>query len=214
MRTKKAALLEIGRQFYERQWMWGMSGNLSVRLSSDPLRFAITPSGINKGHMSGKDLITAAGPRRGASGGLKISPRHAVPSSETVVHEAVYRALPKAGAVFHVHPMYSTLISRLYGDPKKVRLLKLKGVMMMKGMIGLKETDAELAILPNWPDPAKIARDVAAYIRSSAKALPAILVYDHGLTGWGANPDQARNYLEIIEYTCRYLYLRRLSDNS
>ena len=218
MATKKDALLEIGRQFYERQWMWGMSGNLSIRLSSDPVRFAITPSGINKGHMSVKDLITIEdtphpplSPGRG-QGGAKRTPRvrGLQPSSETVVHQAVYRALPKAGAVFHVHPIYSTLISRLYGHPKKVRLLKLKGVMMMKGMIGLKETNAELAILPNWPDPSKIARDVAAYIRSSPRALPAVLVYDHGLTGWGATPDQARNYLEIIEYTCRYLFLQHI----
>ena len=211
MATEKDALLEIGRQFYERQWMWGMSGNLSIRLSSNPLSFAITPSGINKGHMSAKDLITIKDSGRAdATLSVEGSSKNIVPSSETVVHQAVYRALPGAGAVFHVHPIYSTLISKLYGDPSKVRMLKVEGVMMMKGMIGSKEANAEVAILPNWPDPEHIARDLTTYIQSSAKVLPSVLVYDHGLTGWGATPDQARNHLEIIEYTCQYLFLNRL----
>ena len=209
--AKPDAILEIGRQFYDRQWMWGMSGNLSIRLSSDPLRFVITPSGINKGHMSEKDLITitdSAGTDSKPS--AKGNPKEAIPSSETVVHQVVYRALPGAGAVFHVHPVYSTLISKLYGDPSQVRMLKVDGVMMMKGMIGLKEENAEIAIIPSWPDPAHIARDVTSYIQSSGKVLPAVLIRDHGLTGWGATPDQARNHLEIIEYTCQYLFLNRL----
>src|ERR1035441_6414657 len=111
------SLIDCGRQFYERQWIWGMSGNLSVRLSSQPLSFAITPSGINKGHLSEKDLITIKDTGAASPGAaLQMSPKDAVPSSETVIHQAVYRALPGAGAVFHVHPIYSTLISRLHGD--------------------------------------------------------------------------------------------------
>ena len=125
--------------------------------------------------------------------------------------QAVYRELPAAGAVFHVHPVYSTLISQWYGDPAKVRFMKVEGVMMMKGMMGAKEVNAEVAILPNWPDPSRIAQDLITYLQTSARVLPAVLVYDHGLTGWGATPDQARNHLEIIEYTCRYLYLKRLA---
>jgi len=111
--------------------MWGMSGNLSVRLNwkgaqrcapTDPISFAITPSGINKGRLSEKDLITITDTGRGTSSPtVKGSSKNAVPSSETIVHQAVYRALPGAGAVFHVHPIYSTLISKLYGDPNKVR---------------------------------------------------------------------------------------------
>ena len=214
------SLVDCGRLFYERQWMWGMSGNLSVRLNgkgaqlcapTDPVSFAITPSGINKGHLSEKDLITIKdmghAPTRAS---LQLNPKEAVPSSETVIHQAVYRALPGAGAVFHVHPVYSTLISRIHGDPNKVRMLKVEGVMMMKGMIGAKEVNTELAILPNWPDPSRIAQDLVAYIQSSARVLSAVLVYDHGLTGWGATPEQARNHLEIIEYTCQYLFLRSL----
>ena len=50
--------------------MWGTAGNLSIRLRSDPLEIAITPSGVNKGRLSINDLIT-----------VKDSPHPALPAS-------------------------------------------------------------------------------------------------------------------------------------
>ena len=50
-------LLQCGRQFYERRWMWGTSGNLSVKLRQKPLEIAITPSGLNKGSLTPDQLI-------------------------------------------------------------------------------------------------------------------------------------------------------------
>ena len=95
--------------------MWGTAGNLSIRLKSKPLSIAITPSGLNKGHLDKKDLLTITDEKSSAG-----FPRGLVPSSETVIHQAVYRAVPGAGAVFHVHPVYSTLISKFHGaSPKK-----------------------------------------------------------------------------------------------
>ncbi len=201
------SVIDIGRQFYERRWMWGTAGNLSVRLKSDPLEIAITPSGVNKGHLSTEDLII-----------LKDTPSiskgegpNKIPSAETVIHQAVYRAAPGAGAVFHVHPVYSTLISSFYGHPREKRMLKVEWFEMMKGVGVGEEESAEVAILPNWQDVSLIARDITSYLKSSAKALPVVLIYNHGLTGWGTTPDQARNHLEIMEYVCQYLYLKRLA---
>src|SRR5437016_3299228 len=56
-KTLLKALVDCGRQFYERRWMWGTSGNLSVKLNQDPLEIAITPSGMSKGDLTTKDLI-------------------------------------------------------------------------------------------------------------------------------------------------------------
>ena len=198
-------LVEIGRQFYERRWMWGTSGNLSMRLKSDPLSIAITPSSVNKGHLAASDLLTLTDG--------KPAPRHPngwVPSSETVIHQAIYRAVPGAGAVFHVHPIYATLVSSFYGHPRERRMLKVDWFEMMKGVGVGEEEGAEVAILPNWQDTALIARDVTNYLKTSAKTVPVVLIYNHGLTGWGTTPDQARNHLEILEYVCQYLYLKNV----
>src|SRR6185436_16824451 len=100
-------LVDCGHQFYERRWMWGTAGNLSVRLKSNPLEIAITPSGLNKGHLTDGDLLTV----KEGSGEPK-HPKHLIPSAETIIHQSIYKAVPGAGAVFHVHAMYATLISR------------------------------------------------------------------------------------------------------
>ncbi len=207
MNSPTKTLVDCGRQFYERRWMWGTAGNLSVRLKSVPLEIAITPSGVNKGHLSEEDLILLKDSPRPLKGKAPLK----IPSAETVIHQAVYRAAPGAGAVFHVHPVYSTLISSFYGHPREKRLLKVEWFEMMKGVgVGEGET-ADVVILPNWQDVSLIARDVTDYLKTSPKALPVVLIYNHGLTGWGTTPDQARNHLEIMEYVCQYLFLKRLA---
>lgn len=198
-------LVEIGRQFYERRWMWGTAGNLSMRLHSNPLSIAITPSSVNKGHLEESDLLTLTDGKPAPA-----HPKRRVPSAESEIHQAVYRAAPGAGAVFHVHPIYATLISQHYGHPKERRLLRVDWFEMMKGVGVGEEESAEVAILPNWQDVSLIARDITNYLKTSPKALPVVLIYNHGLTGWGTTPDQARNHLEIMEYVCQYLYLKQL----
>lgn len=202
------SLLDCGKQFYERRWMWGTAGNLSVRLKSNPLEIAISPSGLNKGQLTLGDLLTIK-----EKNPAPKHPKGLVPSAETVIHQAVFRAVPGAGAVFHVHPVFSTLISKFYGHPREPRALPIEWFEMMKG-IGVNEGEnAEVMILPNWQDVSLVARDLTHYLKTSSKALPVVLIYNHGLTGWGTTPDQARNHLEIMEYMCQYLYLKRLAEN-
>ena len=174
----------------------------------DPLEIAITPSGLNKGHLSVDKLLIVrdeADPKKHPDG--------LVPSAETIIHQTVYRTLPEAGAVFHVHPVYATLISRYFGDPVKPESFKVEWFEMMKG-VGIGEEEmSDVMVLPNWQDVSLIGRDLRAYIESAkTKVLPAVLVYNHGLTAWGRTTEAARNHLEIIEYVCQYLYLRRLAD--
>jgi methylthioribulose-1-phosphate dehydratase len=190
--------------------MWGTAGNLSMKIRSKPLEIAITPSGVNKGHLTVHDLVTV----KDSPAASRVAPgKSAMPSAETLIHQAIYRAAPGAGAVFHVHPIYATLISSFYGHPREKRTLRVEWFEMMKGVGVAEEENAEVAILPNWQDISLIARDVAAYVSTSAKALPVVLIYNHGLTGWGTTPDQARNHLEIMEYVCQYLYLKQLAKH-
>jgi len=197
------ALVDFGKQFYERGWMQGTAGNLSVKLKSQPLEIIITPSGVNKGHLSMTDLITVGEPASGS--------KNDKPSAETVIHQAIYRAVPEATSVLHVHPIYSTLISGLYGHAKEIRRQPLEWVEMLKG-IGVPETDnAELTILPNWQDVHLVARDLAEVLKHSKKPLPAVLIYNHGLTAWGKTPEEARNHLEIVEYVCQLIYFKNLA---
>ena len=92
----------------------GTSGNLSVRLPADAQGgfgphggMLITPSGIAYDSLRPEDMValqfTGAGTATWA---------HALdPSSEWLMHQAVYQARPEAGAVVHGHPTYATVLA-------------------------------------------------------------------------------------------------------
>src|SRR2546426_12841195 len=51
------ALIEVAAGFHRRGWMLGTSGNLSLVLSPDPLRLAITASGVDKGALGPPHIL-------------------------------------------------------------------------------------------------------------------------------------------------------------
>ena len=46
------SLAEIGKGFYARRWVLGTSGNFSAVISREPLRLAITSTGLDKGGLT------------------------------------------------------------------------------------------------------------------------------------------------------------------
>src|SRR5436189_5930547 len=44
-------LSEVGKGFYDRGWVLGTSGNFSTVLDRDPIRLAITATGLDKGRL-------------------------------------------------------------------------------------------------------------------------------------------------------------------
>jgi methylthioribulose-1-phosphate dehydratase len=205
------SVVDCGRLFYERRWMWGTAGNLSVKLNQDPLEIAITPSGASKGELDPKDLIILKDTPPNAKSSSKKGAADPVPSAETVIHKAIHEAFPGCGAVFHVHPVHTTLISQLYGQPKQRQMLQMEWFEMMKG-IGIGEGEiAEIPIFPNWQDVTSVAKEVRQYMLETPKAPPVILIYNHGVTAWGRTPEQAKNHLEIVEFICEYLILKRMA---
>src|SRR6266852_6228100 len=53
-----AALAEIGKNFYTRGWVLGTSGNFSAVTSHEPLRLAITSTGLDKGNLTPAQFFT------------------------------------------------------------------------------------------------------------------------------------------------------------
>jgi L-fuculose-phosphate aldolase len=86
----------------------GTSGNLSVRF--DPggqAGMLITPSGIAYDSLRPDDIVTVR-----FTGPGSATWQHALdPSSEWLMHQAVYQARPEAGAVVHGHPTYATVLA-------------------------------------------------------------------------------------------------------
>src|SRR5262245_37523993 len=128
LRDTAAALVAISRGFCARGWAVGTSGNFSVVLSRDPLRLAITPSGADKGELSAEEILTI---------GRELSETHGLnekPSAEALLHIKVVLERG-AGAVFHTHSVWRTILSSVHASAGGVMI---EGFEMLKRVKGLK----------------------------------------------------------------------------
>ena len=104
----RAQLLRQAQRLQPLGLATGTSGNLSVRIDSGALGgMLITPSGLAYDTLQPADLvaITFTGP------GSARWDHPLDPSSEWLMHQAVYQARPEAGAVVHGHPTYATVLA-------------------------------------------------------------------------------------------------------
>ncbi|MFC8764055.1 methylthioribulose 1-phosphate dehydratase [Streptomyces sp. NPDC057193] len=194
-------LADISRTLYERGWMPGTSGNISLRLPDDPGRALITASGRDKGELTARDVVEVD-----ASTGRTSLPGQDRPSAETSVHAAVYR-VTGARAVIHVHSPYATVVAHRAAAPDAVSSVRVDRFELLKGL-GLKDpTSTNLPVFPNWPQVDRIADDIAAHLAADREGPPGLLLADHGITVWGDSLGQAKNRLECLEALCRLLVL-------
>ena len=210
------ALIAAARSFHERGWMLGTSGNLSARLDSGPVAadgpvIAITGSGASKGALTYTDIAVLPEESRDLLPALGAARRS--PSAESAIHRTVYKRLPDVGAVFHVHTVASTALSRAAktGDGAPGAVVA-EGLEMLKGLdVSWRDgvLRAEIPVLANRADMGALAEEVGALFDGSDAPLPALLVAGHGLTVWGATIEQTRNRLEAAEFICEVLWSER-----
>jgi L-fuculose-phosphate aldolase len=101
-------LVRYGRLMPERNLVVGKSGNLSARVPGEDL-VLITPSMIEYQVLKPEDipLVNLEG---------EVLEGNTVPSTEKVMHLAVYKARKDVGAVIHAHPIYGTILG-VVGKP-------------------------------------------------------------------------------------------------
>ena len=95
----RAAIVEVGRRLHAREYVASNDGNVSVRLDAE--RLLTTPTGVSKGFLTPDMLVVTDFEGRKLAGGRN-------PSSELLMHLAVYRRRPEVNAVVHAHPPAAT----------------------------------------------------------------------------------------------------------
>ena len=183
-------LAEIGRGFYARGWVLGTSGNLSAVVSLEPLKLAITSSGVDKGGLAVEDILLIDGE------GIVLEGRGR-PSAETRLHLAVVK-LRGAGSVLHTHSVWSNILSdEFLGEGG----LKIEGHEMLKGLDGVEthEHCEWLPIIENSQDMTRLASTVERVLTQHPKA-HGFLLRRHGLYTWGRNVAEAKRHIEILEF--------------
>ncbi|MGW3664575.1 methylthioribulose 1-phosphate dehydratase [Streptomyces sp. NPDC005141] len=179
-----AVLAAESARFASFGWMRGTSGNLSVVLSRNPLRLAVTASGHDKGELTPADVVLVDGEGAPVGAGR--------PSAEAELHARV-AALTGSGAVVHVHTVASVAMG--YRQPGGI---VFKDLEMLKG-VGQPAHDVEvtLPVIRNSQD-MKVLGDRLEAARDPR--MPAVVVAGHGLYAWGADPRQARHHTEVVEW--------------
>jgi methylthioribulose-1-phosphate dehydratase len=190
-----AELAAIGRSFYQRGWVFGTSGNFSAVVSEEPLRLAITPTGLDKGALAPEQFLEIdenAGVVRGRG----------KPSAETGLHLAIVRARG-VGAVLHTHSLWSTLLSEAFSASGAVTL---EGFEMLKGLDGVHahEHRETLPIFENSQDIGELARKVQARLQDDP-AVHGFLLRRHGLYTWGRDLAEAKRHAEVLEFLLEVL---------
>ncbi len=95
----RADIVEIGRRLHARAYVASNDGNISVRLDDE--RLLTTPRSVSKGFMTPDMLVITDLDGHKLAGGRD-------PSSELLMHLAVYRNRPQVAAVVHAHPPTAT----------------------------------------------------------------------------------------------------------
>ena len=184
-------LAEVGRRFDARGWVLGTSGNFSAVVGMDPLRLAVTASGLFKGELTPDQFLEIDDRCMVTRGGA------GKPSAEAQLHVEVVRARA-AGAVLHTHSIWSTILSERFGDTGG---LAIEGYEMLKGLEGITTHEHRewIPVLDNHQDMTRLSAHVRATL-SAHPACHAFLLRRHGMYTWGATLRDAIRHVEIVEF--------------
>jgi methylthioribulose-1-phosphate dehydratase len=196
-------LAVIGRDFHARGWNLGTSGNLSSVVATDPLRLAITASGLDKGALSPSQILEIDAEERVLAGRGK-------PSSETTIHLAIVRKR-SAGAVLHTHSVWSTLLSQQHAHRGGI---ELHGYEMLKGLQGIlsHEHTEWLPIVGNSQDMRRLSEQIESLLEKQP-SIHGLLLRGHGLYTWGSDLAEAKRHVEIFEFLLEVFARSAASQN-
>jgi methylthioribulose-1-phosphate dehydratase len=184
-------LASIAQSFHGRGWMMGTSGNLSAVVQRDPLRLAMSPSGVDKGELTAPQVLLIDENAR------IVSEHGGKPSDESLLHLQIVKERG-AGAVLHTHSVWNTILSDLHASDGGVAI---EGYEMLKGLEGVRTHDHSewLPIIDNSQDMPALANVIGKTLNEH-KAAHGFLLRRHGLYSWGDTLSQAKRHIEILEF--------------
>lgn len=173
----RALVADTALRVYERRLTCAAGGNISARVGD---RVVITPSGRSFRSVERRDLAV-----------LDLAGRHLdgpAPSSERLLHLAVYRRRSDVAFVLHAHAPYSIAASCLPPRPDGSAMPAYTGGYAI--MIG------RLPLVPHYIPSTSALADAAAEALAGANAA---LLANHGTVAVGGDPELPFQLTELIE---------------
>lgn len=191
LREQAGLLCDAARDCARRGWVPATAGNFSFRDVAASRRIFITRSGLDKGAISPGDLLEIDADCRVLAGEGK-------PSAETALHGVIYRRFADAGAIFHVHSIWNTLLSDRFAA---VGAVPIENYELLKALSGVSTHEHRelVPILENSQDYVALAGELEAALGNYPGA-HGVLLRRHGLYTWGESVAGARRHLEALEF--------------
>jgi len=183
-------LSQVAREFCQRGWAVGTSGNFSAVVTRDPLTLAITSTGIDKSALRAEKIVQIDEQGNSMESSLRAS-------AEARLHLMIAGELG-ANAVLHTHSVWSTLLSELKANQGGI---SIEGYEMLKGLRGVSTHQHRewLPIFENSQDMAALSDLVKAQLRQNPN-VHGFLLRGHGLYTWGGDISEAKRHVEILEF--------------
>ena len=184
--SARADIVEIGRRLHERAYVASNDGNISVRIDGE--RLLTTPKGVSKGFMSPDMLVVTDLDGRKLAGERD-------PSSELLMHLAVYRRRPDVGAVVHAHPPVATGFA-------------VAGIPLDRAVLA--EVVTTLGSIPIADYGTPSTQELADAVDKHIKVHDGLLLANHGAITVAGGALGAYYKMETIEHFARISLVARL----
>jgi len=181
----RADIVEVGRRVYARGYVASNDGNISVRLSED--RLLATPTGVSKGFMTPDMMVITD------MSGTKLGGERS-PSSELLMHLAVYEHRPEINAVVHAHPPTATGFA-------------VAGIPLVRAVLA--EVVATLGSVPLAAYGTPSTPELPAAVRKYIKAHDGMLLANHGALTVGTDLFSAYYKMETVEHFAKISLVAR-----
>ncbi|MDE3199371.1 MAG: class II aldolase/adducin family protein [Acidobacteriota bacterium] len=179
----RAEMIRVGRKLWQRQYVDGNGGNISVRLGSKYV--LCTPTMLSKGDLEPADICLSD-----LDGNILAGDR--LRTSEFQLHLEIYRANSRAKAVVHCHPPYATAFA-ITGSAPPVGY-----VSEYEFFIG------PVAVAPyETPGTKAFAETILPFVENHNT----ILLSNHGVVCWSDTVTHAEWLVEILDTYCKTILI-------
>lgn len=178
----KQDIIDVAQQLHAKNMLAAADGNISYRLSDDEI--IITPAGKSKAKLNSEDIAVITLQNQIISG---------TPSSERLMHLAIYESCPKARCVVHAHPVTAIAWSIARPDLKELPSTCLSELILAAGNV------------PIAPYARPGTQSMGEVLKPFLPANRIIILARHGALTWGEDLQEALNGMERLEHTAEIL---------